>query len=354
MLVSPLSCTSPNFKALIILCLSNIYIPTFQPSIFVSACRSRGIMVPIIPGIMCISTYGGFKVHLPSLTLLLIHPAPVFLFLLNLPIHFWSSQARLSVWSITLPSDSLSIQHRWAFRKDYNCSCVARRATHFSSFYHFTTLLCFVRPNLFRVTLWIHLSILSEWASFADPEYRRVFLSDWRRLRYRSVNSVTLSKRHKMVSMATAIFTIHATRHYFFVRSNYHYFWSLKCINIDFLCMLARKRKMKCAFWVSHSGSKCVADFLSWAHRVCTFIPSTSCLQQWRSLILWASLHTLKMSPQFVLLPPSLTQLVILCIPLQWLSRPRGAYWDHNGESEEESIYPLSIGKGNYFSSNFF
>ena len=223
-----------------------------------------------------------------------------------------------------------------------------------SIFSQFTTLLCFVRPNFFRVTFSINLSILSEWASFADPEYRRVFLSDWRRLRYRFVNSVVLSIRHKIVSMVTAIFTIYALRHYFFVRSNYHHFWSLRCINIDFVCMLVRKRKMKCAYWVSHSGSKCVADFLSWAHRVCTSIPSTSCLQQWRSLILWASLHTQKMSPQFVLLPRSLTQLVILCIPLQWLSRPRGAYWDHNGESEEESIYPLSIGKGNYFSSNFF
>ena len=28
---------------------------------FVKACRAKGITVPIIPGIMCISTYGGFK-----------------------------------------------------------------------------------------------------------------------------------------------------------------------------------------------------------------------------------------------------------------------------------------------------
>lgn len=27
------------------------------------ACRNMGINVPILPGIMCISTYGGFKVR---------------------------------------------------------------------------------------------------------------------------------------------------------------------------------------------------------------------------------------------------------------------------------------------------
>jgi Methylenetetrahydrofolate reductase len=31
--------------------------------IFVKDCRARGINVPILPGIMCISTYGGFKVR---------------------------------------------------------------------------------------------------------------------------------------------------------------------------------------------------------------------------------------------------------------------------------------------------